>query len=259
MVNDMTTADTRSLQRVIGVLGGLGPVATIDFLSKIVALTPARVDQDHIHVIVDCNPKVSNRNDAISGVGPSPGPALAAMAHRLQSAGADFLVMVCNTAHAFEKDIRAATSLPFVSIIQETSDEIRRDFPQVKRVGVLAARGCLAAGLYDQALASRGCTVVTLDQSDQQACMELIYRIKAGDRGPEVRAAAKHFGEQLIACGAEVVVAGCTEIPMVLVENDLSRPLINSTKILARRSIRYALHEEPLPRHAFSTPSERTS
>jgi aspartate racemase len=255
----MTTEYTRPLQRVMGVLGGLGPEATIDFLSKIVALTPAEVDQDHLHFIVDCNPKVPNRNNAISGGGPSPGPALAAMAQRLQRAGAEFLVMVCNTAHAFEEDIRAATSLPFVSIVQETDDEIRREFPKVTRVGVLAAQGCLDARLYDKTLASRGCTVVTLEPSDQRACMELIYRIKAGDRDPEVRAGVRRLGERLIACGAEVVIAGCTEIPLVLADGDLSRPLIDSTEVLARRSIRYALNEEPLPPHAFSTSPEKAS
>ena len=96
----------RAADLVVGILGGMGPAATVDLVSKILAATDAARDQDHLHLIVDCNPKVPNRNEAVDGTGPSPAPALVAMARRLEAAGADFLVMACNTAHAWEAEIR---------------------------------------------------------------------------------------------------------------------------------------------------------
>lgn len=235
---------------VIGILGGLGPEATVDFFSKLVARTPAATDQDHFRILIDNNPKVYNRNDAIAGTGPSPGPQLADMARALFGAGSDFLVLACNTAHAFEDEIRAATPLPFVSMIQEACDEILRRFPSARQVGILGAQGCLDARLYESALAERDLTGVVLNTQDQSSFMKLVYQIKSGDRSAEVPSAARHFGETLIAAGAEIVVAACTEVPLVLRDGDLDRPLIDSTGVLADRCIRYARRLEPLPAHA---------
>jgi aspartate racemase len=108
---------TKITMKCVGVLGGLGPAATADFFSKVVMATPAAADQDHLHVIIDNNPKVPNRNEAVAGTGVSPAPVLAEMASRLETAGADFLVMVCNAAHAFQDAITDAVRVPFVSII----------------------------------------------------------------------------------------------------------------------------------------------
>ncbi|MEZ4608353.1 MAG: amino acid racemase [Deinococcales bacterium] len=104
--------------RVPGVIGGLGPEATLDFFAKLLEKTAAKSDQEHLHVIINNNPHVPNRNEAIAGRGPSPGPALAANALALKAAGADFLVMVCNAAHAFQADIEAVCDLPLLSIIE---------------------------------------------------------------------------------------------------------------------------------------------
>src|SRR5690606_12590051 len=110
---------------VVGVLGGLGPEATHDFLGKVLASTGARADQEHLHILIDCNPKVPNRNEAIAARGPSAGPALAAMARRLEAAGADFLVMPCNTASYYQREIEAAAPIPFVGIVPETCKVVR--------------------------------------------------------------------------------------------------------------------------------------
>ncbi|HET6469689.1 MAG TPA: amino acid racemase [Geminicoccaceae bacterium] len=231
----------------VGVLGGLGPEATLDFFAKVLALSGARTDQEHLHLIVDNNPKVPNRNDAVAGRGPSPGPFLAAMARGLEAAGADFLVMPCNTAHAFAPEIRAATRLPFVSLIDETSDALAAGFPGLRRVGVLAAGGCREARLYETALAARGLVPVTLDDTRQAGFMALIYAIKAGERDARIKAGMRELGEGLIGLGAEAVVAACTEVPLVLAEGELSRPLLDSTAVLAAATIAYARRLKPLP------------
>jgi aspartate racemase len=231
----------------VGVLGGLGPAATLDFLAKVLALTDARSDQEHLHLIIDNDPKVPNRNEALAGRGPSSGPALAAMARRLEAAGADFLVMPCNTAHAFAPDIRAATPIPLLSMIEETCAALVGRFPGVREVGVLAAFGCRQARLYETALAARGVAALSLDEARQTRFMELVYAIKAGDRGPRIKAGMVEFGETLIAMGAEAVVAACSEVPLVLGGGDLSRPLLDSTAVLAEATVACARRRKPLP------------
>ena len=106
-------------KKTVGVLGGMGPEATVDFMAKVIALTDARRDQDHVRMLVDHNPQVPNRQDAILGDGEDPGPVLADMAADLEASGADFLVIPCNTAYVFEDAILAATHIPLISIVGE--------------------------------------------------------------------------------------------------------------------------------------------
>ena len=232
-------------QKTVGVIGGLGPEATLDFFAKVLALTPASNDQEHLHLLIDNNPKVPNRNEAVAGTGPSPGPALAASAQALEKAGADFLVMVCNAAHAFQWDVTNAVSIPFVSIIEETVAATLVKLPNVKTVGVLASSGCLDAHLYQTAFAKRGVTALVPTGENREAFMTLLYRIKAGDK--EVGGDMLELARSLIHQGAEAVVAGCTEVPLVLFENDLSVPLVNSTDVLVESTIAYATATKALP------------
>jgi aspartate racemase len=232
---------------VLGVIGGLGPEATLDFFAKVLHHSHAAKDQDHIHVILENNPKTPNRNDAIAGRGPSPGPALAAMARALERAGADFVVMACNTAHAYEADIRAALTKPFISLISEVVDEVRRLHPDAKRVGVLATQGSRDAKIFVPAFAQHGIDVVQLDEASQAQFMSLLYRIKSGDRGKDVRDGMQELGENLVAMGADILIAGCTEVPLVLKQGDNTKILIDSTDVLAKRSVIYARRIEPLP------------
>jgi aspartate racemase len=239
--------DAKTEGLVIGVLGGMGPQATADFLAKLVAATPVERDQDHLRVHIDSNPKVPDRSEAIAGRGCSPGPVLAAMAAGLERAGVDFLVMPCNTAHAFETEIRAAISVPFVSIVAEACAAGERAYPNARRFGLLATSGCIAARLHHDAFAQRGLTIVTLASADQERFMALLYRIKRGDTSKAARAAMRGFGNALIDAGAEVVIAGCTEVPLVLDDGDLARPVLDATTNLAQRCVRYAYGFEPLP------------
>jgi aspartate racemase len=239
--------DAPSAGLVIGVLGGMGPQATADFLAKLVEATPVECEQDHLRVHIDSNPKVPDRSDAIAGRGASPGPVLAAMATGLERAGADFLVMPCNTAHAFEPDIRAAVSVPFVSMIDETCAACEQAFPNAARFGLLATNGCIEARLYQNAFARSGRATVVLDAIDQDGLMALVYGIKRGERSRAVHEAMRGYGEALIAAGANVVIAACSEVPLVLADGDLTQPMLDANTLLARRCVRYAYGFEPLP------------
>lgn len=232
---------------VVGVIGGLGPEATVDFFAKVLHHSHALKDQDHIHLIIENNPKTPNRNDAIAGLGPSPAPALAAMARALERAGADFIVMACNTAHAYESDIRATLTKPFISLIDEVVDEVRSSNLTPKRVGVLATQGSRDANIFAPAFSKYGIEVLQLSAHSQQHFMDNLYLIKAGDRSTEIHDSMQQLGQELIAQGADVLIAGCTELPLVLQNGDNTKPMIDSTDVLARRCVAYARGLKPLP------------
>lgn len=228
----------------IGVLGGMGPDATLDFFARLLAADPGAKDQDRIRVLIDNNPGVPDRNEAIAGRGASPGPVLASMARGLELSGADFLVMPCNAAHAFANDIVAAVSVPFLSIIEETARETLRVVPGLTRVGVLAAAGSLDASLYPRALGAHGVEALEPVGESRTLFMELLYRIKRGDIGEQTRRAMAGLAGQLIDRGAQAVIAGCTEVPLVLDPADIDRPLVNSTAVLARAAVAFARQGE---------------
>ncbi len=223
--------------KIVGVLGGMGPAATLDFFARVLALTPAKTDQDHIRLIIDSNAQVPNRNAAIAGTGPSPGPVLAEMARGLKRAGAELLVMPCNAAHAFLDEVRQATDLPVISIIDVTVAETLRRRANVKRIGLLAAEGCINAGLYQRAFAAHGVDVVLPDADLRTRFMGALSRIKQGDLGDAEKADMRTVANALISNGAEAIVAGCTEVPLVLSDGDVAVPLISSTDCLALATI----------------------
>jgi aspartate racemase len=228
-------------ERILGVLGGMGPAATLDFLAKLQRATPAKTDQDHLRVLVDLNPKTPDRNAALAGTGPSPGPVLAQMAAGLERAGADGIVMVCNSAHAFAAEVQAALHhAPLLSLIDETVAAVRRSHPGVERVGLLAASACLDARLYQDAFAAAGVSVVAPQGELRDRFMGLLYRIKAGDAGTAARSEMAAIADCLVAEGAELVVSGCTEVPLVLAPADLAVPMVESTDALVAAALTFA-------------------
>lgn len=230
-------------RKTVGVLGGMGPEATVDFMAKVIALTPADKDQDHIHLLVDHNPLVPNRQEHILGTGEDPGPALAAMAKRLEQAGADFLVIPCNTAQAYEQEILDAVTIPLISIIEETIAAIGKAAPEAKSVGVLATVGCLQADMYQRAMANNDLMPVLPDSEELKQLMTLVNGVKAGRNDNSVKQSMRELADALVSRGAEAIIAGCTEIPLVLDKSMLEVPLISSTDVLARRTVQLAKPE----------------
>jgi aspartate racemase len=223
----------------LGVLGGMGPAATLDFLAKLQAFTPAETDQDHIRVIVDINPKVPDRNVP----GSSAGPILAEMAGALAGAGAEVLAIACNTAHAHADLIQRASGLPLIDMIETGASAARHS--GAMRVGVLGTKGGLR--LYREYLAAQAMGLVTLAPEGQEAFMRALYRIKAGDLSATVRRDLKALADELVAGGAEAIIAGCTEVPLVLRQQDLKVDLIDPGELLARRCVAVCLGLEPIP------------
>ncbi|WP_063896524.1 aspartate/glutamate racemase family protein [Burkholderia sp. RF2-non_BP3] len=239
---------------IIGVLGGMGPLADIDFVNKLVSATPVVHEREYLRVLLDSNPKIPDRQRSIAAMSErmlsadaNPGPVLADMARHLEHAGATLLIMASNTAHAFEAYIRAAVSIPFVSIIEEACDAASRLTEPSRRVGILATSGCLETCLYQRAMRRLDCEPILLTDHRQECLMQLIHHIKLGRATDRSREQMRLLAESLVDAGADVVIAGCTEIPLTLSGLPLSRPMIDATDNLARRVVRYARHLEPLP------------
>ena len=232
--------------RVVGVLGGMGPDATVDFMSKVVACTPAKHDHDHIRMLVNHNPQVPDRQIDTDEQRKAVRATLADMAQGLQDAGAEFLVMPCNTAHGFLDDVYERVDIPFLNIVTETVHAIRRAYPDASAVGVMATDACLNAELYQSAIRDAGMSVIVPSADVQTLLMELISRIKCGDQSSDVADEMARCANSLVQLGAQVIAGGCTEIPLVLNAENLSVPFVSSTDVLAERTVALGLNQEPL-------------
>lgn len=224
-------------RKTIGIIGGMGPAATVDLYAKIIASTAAASDQEHLRVIIDSNSGIPDRTAAILGQGEDPLPALITTARTLERAGAQVLVIPCNTAHWYYEGIQEAVGVPVLNMIRETAGHIMRKYPVVKRIGLMATTGTLQTGLYDRALGDVGLTVIRPEPDEQNALMRSIYQgVKAG-RLAEAEALASGVARGLADRGAQVLVLGCTELPIALRHASLPVPAIDPTQVLARAAV----------------------
>lgn len=226
---------------IVGILGGMGPAATADLYAKIIAATPATHDQDHFHVVIWADPTVPDRSTALVHGGEDPTPWLIHGATQLAAMGASFIVMPCNTAHAFIPRIARDVPIPFLHMMDETATAVELAHPAIQRVGLLATAGTIASGLYQEWFARHHIEVVVPNDDLQERCvMRAIHRVKAGDTGPETTALLAEAGTYLVAHGAEALIAGCTELPLVFRDGDASVPVIDPTQALAEAVVRRA-------------------
>ncbi len=235
---------------IVGILGGMGPLATVDLYRKIILATSAGCDQEHLHVVIEADPSVPDRSSFLRGHGPDPLPALTRGARRLADAGVDFVVIPCNTAHAFLPTLRALVPLPFLDMVAETAERVRVTYPEVRRVGILATEGTIATGLYHEALRARGLVPLQPDEAGHRLVGAAIAAVKGGDTGPGVGALLVEASRALIAAGAEVLLAACTELPLVLTGALVPVPLLDPTQMLAEAAVREARAHGSEDRHA---------
>lgn len=232
--------------KLVGVIGGMGPSATVDFMSLVLRATPADEDQDHVRMLVEHNPGVPSRQLAISGGGENPGPVIASMASRLEAAGVDFLVMPCNTAHAWQSDILAATSIPFISIVDESVASAMSRSDDNSAIGLMATPGCFAAGLYQDAIGANNRPVITQTDEEMAATINLVDSIKSGDTSAEVSDGLRALADALINRGARIIIAACTEIPLVLDASMFDVAFVSTTNVLATKTVALARGDIPL-------------
>ncbi len=223
------------MHRVVGIIGGMGPEATLDLMRRVLAKTPAQGDQDHIHLIVESNPKIPSRvAHLIEGTGADPTPELIRIAGNLQRAGAEALAIPCNTAHAYAHSIRRAVSIPLLDMVQLTVDQIAAS-RHVARVGLLASSAVLATELYARAFSAHGIDVVHPARQDE--LMSLINAVKRGDTGMEVQTALAAIAHDL-ANQADVLLVGCSELSVIAA--GISAPFVDSLDVQAQAIVNFA-------------------
>lgn len=228
----------------IGVLGGMGPEATNRLCALITAATPATRDQEHIPVITYNNSLIPERVGAISGKTMSPVPEMIRTAQVLEQAGADLLVMPCNLAHHFIDEVRARIRIPILNMIEETVAFVVAQYPQLQRVGLLASTPTIELGLYKNSFAKHERVVLSPAACEQETkVMEAIYGkrgIKSGYRA-KPRALLMEAAQQLSAKGAELIIAGCTEVSLVLKPERMPFPVIDPLEVIARVVVERAM------------------
>lgn len=225
------------MEKSIGILGGMGPLATCDLMEKIIRHTDAHCDQENAHIYVDCNTNIPDRTGAILHGGKDPLPEMVKSAVRLQSMGASVLIMPCNTAHYFREKIQQFVDIPLLNMPWETAMELKRQ--GVKTAAVLATDGTVQCGIYEGALQEAGIRSIYPEAEDQKRIMSLIYDcVKAGKPCSEpekIHALSKKLQEQ----GAEVLILGCTELPIAFAQLGVAVPTIDPTEVLACAALRF--------------------
>ncbi len=227
-------------EKIIGVLGGMGPEVTANCYREIIRATHARRDQDHVRVLIDSNSKVPDRTKAILSEGPSPVPALVESARLLGRSGADFVIIPCVSAHAFLEEVRAAVEVPIVSMCDVVAEAVEREVPPIRTVGLLATSGTVRGGFFQERLRASGVATLVPDPGEQERVMSVIYGIKdetATRPRTALTADLVAVAEALVRRGAQAIVAGCTEIPIALAQEHLRVPYFDSVRVLARAAV----------------------
>ena len=230
-------------ERIIGILGGMGPLATADLFRRIVVKTPAKRDQDHPRIIIYNNPKIPDRTAFILGNGEDPRPELIASARKLESWGADFIIMPCNTAHFFAETIQKAIKIPLVNMVEETAKVVRE--MGLMKVGLLATDGTIKGLVYHRALLKYGVGIAVPNKADQEKVMRAIY---AGVKAGNLELGRKLLLEvaRRLEKRSDGIIAGCTEVSVALKPEDLGVPLIDPMNVIAEKAVRLALGLEDL-------------
>ncbi|MCR0980826.1 cysteate racemase [Roseomonas populi] len=230
--------------RVLGVLGGMGPLASAEFMRQLTLLTPAERDQDHIPAILWSDPRVPDRTAARQGRGPDPLPALVRGIRGLEAAGCGAIAIPCNTAHGWIDGMRAATRLPILHIVEAAAEALRRQGIGPGPVGVMGTAGTLAMGLYQQGLEGDGWHVSVPTEEEMARLVTPGIALVKANRVADSYAPLAEAARALAARGARAVVLGCTEIPLgVAAGPALPFPVVDTIEALALAAIRWAKPE----------------
>lgn len=230
--------------RRVGILGGMGPQATILLQQKLLAAVRADDDGGHVPLIIDMNPQVPSRIERlVHGRGEDPAPVLAAMARRLQAAGAQALAMPCNTAHHYAPAIRAATPLPFLDMVELSARRAARMRGAGALVGMLASPAVRMTGLFDRALERHG--LRTLWPSDEDAMLGAIRSIKAAGPGEGARDALRAASSELAARGASFQLIACTEFSLIADSAAPEARVEDTLDVLVEEIVAFSLNTSP--------------
>ena len=225
----------------IGILGGMGPEATALFFYKIIKLTPAKFDQEHLKIIIYNNPQVPDRTEAI--LNRTTDKLIAEIKEGilfLDRAKVNIIVIPCVTVHYFFEKIKCFTNIPILNIIEETTLYIQNNYPKINKVGLLATTGTIKSKIFHKMLYSKNFQLIVPDEKNQVKLMESIYGnkgIKSGNADKYTKQRIIRLAYDLIEKGAEVIIGGCTEIPLLISHKDLPVPFVDPLTVLAQAVI----------------------
>lgn len=223
--------------KICGILGGMGPEATVDLMGRIVRYTNAANDSEHVHCIVDQNPSVPSRVCAVLEGGPTPGPVLAEMARKLEAAGADFLCMPCNTAHNWLEEAKSGISIPFLDMPELAVADVAQK-TRGHKCGILGTTATAKRGIYEPHCAKYGMEAIYPESADQQELLAIINEVKAGDHSGSGRFAA--IAVRMTERGAESLIIACTELSALGLPANINAVVVDAADSLAYAIIQYA-------------------
>ena len=227
--------------RLIGVLGGMGPLATVDFMQKVIEATPAERDQDHIPLLVHSVPQIADRTEAIARGSDEPFPALLTGLRILERSGADLIVIPCNTAHAWFDRLAASTDVRLLHIAEAVRSVLDRDAASTaQKIALMATRGTVRAGFYQRYLPTAGREVISPGVEIQDDISDAIAAVKGGDIAKS-REHALRAGNALLEAGANRLLLACTELPIALKGTGLESCCIDATACLAEACVAFSV------------------
>lgn len=221
--------------KTLGVIGGLGPMATAYLLQLIIEMTDAKTDQEHLDVIVFDRPNVPDRTAHILDPSkPSPLPFMQKTAKTLESLGAGVLCAPCVTSHYFYQELQAGVSVPFLNMVEETAKELRN--AGKRKAGIMATTGTVSTGLFQNTFAQSGIEAVPPSEEGQKLVMSLIYDdIKAGK--PADPEKFRKVSEELYGAGCDSIILGCTELSLIKKSAGLGAGYLDALEVLAKRAV----------------------
>ncbi|PAB59555.1 cysteate racemase [Anaeromicrobium sediminis] len=233
------------MRKNIGILGGMGPMATASLFKKIISFTDADCDQDHVRIFIDNNTYIPDRTDYITGHGEDPRPYLIESAEKLEQMGADCIIMPCNTAHYFYSDIVKAIDIEFIHMIEETIKNIVETYPGEKNIGLLSTEGTSKSGIYDEIAIAYELNLVKPHGIYQEYVTDLIYGIKAGEEDYHVKKIYETINHMKTE-GVNVFILGCTELSIAQEMYNLEGVYVDPMDVLAKSAIKFAFSEMEL-------------
>ncbi len=224
--------------KTIGIMGGMGPMATVDLMQKVIVATKAIKDQEHIHTVIDNNTNIPDRSECIFGKGPSPVPEMVKSAERLTAMGADVIIIGCNTAHYFLPEVQKQVRTPFINMIEETAAFCKKE--GYHTLGLLASAGTCASGIYKKAFEKLGMELLHPEEKEQEIIHEMIYDgVKATNYNYDA-SAAQAVLKAMEQRGVEAFILGCTEVPVAVQMYDLQGCFVDATEVLAEKAVAWA-------------------
>lgn len=223
--------------KVIGILGGMGPRATIDLYEHILNLTRITKEQDHISTLIYSNPKIPDRSTSFNNnCNRKIINFLQETAKALEDGGADVILVPCNSSHIYYQEIKQSVSIPVINMIEQTADYVFANLPYQNGIVLLGTSATYQSGIYQQYMSSRNIPLIIPNSQSREQLMKIVYEIKLGNYD------LKTTRQTLLEIANEwdvPIILGCTELPLVISNCQLSNTLINPAKILAKSAVHF--------------------